>query len=54
MNDLKGIESSNGSLGQDCLWCGYGYCNEKKKENSRVFILMGDGECYEGSVWKLQ
>ena len=53
MNDLKGIESSNGSLGQGLSFgAGMAIAIKKKKENSRVFILMGDGECYEGSVWE--
>jgi transketolase len=24
----------------------------KRKQNRRVFVLMGDGECNEGSVWE--
>ena len=50
MNDLKGIGSSNGSLGQG-LSFGTGMAIAMKK-NSRVFILMGDGEYYEGSIWE--
>ena len=49
-----GIESSNGSLGQG-LSFGLGYAIGMRKHGQghrRVFVLMGDGECNEGSVWE--
>lgn len=48
------IEFSSGSLGQ-CLGVATGiiYANKlKKKDKTYVCILMGDGECNEGSVWE--
>lgn len=54
LNGLPGIEFASGSLGQG-LSLGVGTCLAlKKKENkdSRVFVLMGDGEINEGSVWE--
>ena len=24
----------------------------KKKKNNRIFVILGDGECNEGSVWE--
>lgn len=53
-NQELGIESSNGSLGQG-LSFGLGVAlalrlrNEKQR---RTFVLLGDGECNEGSVWE--
>lgn len=54
MNLSKGIEFSSGSLGLG-LSLGVGTAlalNRKGNITSRVFVLMGDGECNEGSVWE--
>lgn len=54
LNGLPGIEYASGSLGQG-LSLGVGACLALRKKNnvsSRVFVLMGDGECDEGSVWE--
>ena len=50
---MPGIEHPTGSLGHG-LSVGVGIALAKKmdKENSRVFVLLGDGECDEGSVWE--
>ena len=50
----KGIEFASGSLGQG-VSLGAGICMALKKDenlNSRVFVIVGDGECNEGSVWE--
>ena len=26
--------------------------NKLKKKNNNIYVLLGDGECYEGSVWE--
>ncbi|MEG1931462.1 MAG: 1-deoxy-D-xylulose-5-phosphate synthase N-terminal domain-containing protein, partial [Anaerovorax sp.] len=54
MNLEKGIEFSGGSLGQG-LSLGVGTClalNRKNNKKSKVFVILGDGECDEGSVWE--
>jgi len=53
MNMDIGIESSNGSLGQG-LSFGVGMALSAKlnHEPHRVFVLLGNGECNEGSVWE--
>ncbi|WP_321504127.1 transketolase [uncultured Methanoregula sp.] len=53
MNPDKGIEFSSGSLGHG-LSLGTGVALAGKKQNAgfRVYVLMGDGECNEGSVWE--
>ena len=53
INKKKGIEFSNGSLGMG-LSLGIGVAIAAKKNNSdyKVFVLLGDGECNEGSVWE--
>ncbi len=50
---LNGIEVSTGSLGQGLsISCGIALGLRLDKINSKVFVLMGDGEIEEGSVWE--
>lgn len=53
INREKGIEFSNGSLGMG-LSLGIGVALAGKRRNSKykVYVLMGDGECNEGSIWE--
>lgn len=50
---VPGVEMSTGSLGHG-LSVGAGMALAQKIDciKSRVFVLMGDGECNEGSVWE--
>lgn len=50
---LKGIEYSGGSLGQ-ALPVGIGMAIDAKQRSRkhRVYVLLGDGECDEGSNWE--
>lgn len=49
----NGIEISGGSLGYGIsIASGIALCKKQKNEGSRIFVLMGDGECDEGSVWE--
>ena len=54
IKNLKyGIESSNGSLGQGISYaCGMALGYQKKELPNKVYVMMGDGECNEGSVWE--
>lgn len=54
MNLQKGIEFSGGSLGQG-LPLGVGTAIALKRkgyDQSRVYVMVGDGECDEGSIWE--
>jgi transketolase len=54
MNPDIGIEFSTGSLGLG-LALGVGTAiglRQRSNDKSRVFVLLGDGECGEGSVWE--
>ena len=52
-NIKLGMESSNGSLGQGLSYgLGVALGFRKRKESRNVFVLLGDGECNEGSVWE--
>lgn len=52
-NKVPGIEMNTGSLGHG-LAVGSGMALAAKKDNAsyRTFVLMGDGEQAEGSVWE--
>jgi transketolase len=53
LNLELGIESSNGSLGQGLSFgAGIAQAAKMKNSNQSVYVLMGDGECNEGSVWE--
>lgn len=48
-----GIESSNGSLGQGLAYgMGIALGMRKRRQDRRVYVMLGDGECNEGSVWE--
>ena len=53
MNKVSGVEMSTGALGHG-LSVGIGLAVAAKKDHKkhRVFVLMGDGETQEGSVWE--
>lgn len=52
-NRDMGIEFSTGSLGQGiALAVGAALALKKKNNPCRVFTLLGDGECNEGTVWE--
>lgn len=53
MNLDLGIESSNGSLGHGLsMGIGIALAARKQSRNFQTYVLMGDGECNEGSVWE--
>jgi len=53
MNDLAGIESSGGSLGQGLsIAVGSAIAAKIKGLDYKVYCLMGDGEQEEGSIWE--
>ena len=50
---LEGIEVSTGSLGQGLsIACGMATGLKLDNSGSRVYVLPGDGELQEGSVWE--
>ena len=53
INRKKGIEFSNGSLGMGLsVGIGVALALKKKGKKNNVYVVMGDGECNEGSVWE--
>ena len=50
---VPGVELSTGSLGHGLgIGCGMAYAARLRNEEHRVFVLMSDGECDEGSNWE--
>jgi transketolase len=53
MRRLPGVEASTGSLGQGLsLGVGHALATRMDGHDSRVFVLLGDGEMDEGQVWE--
>ncbi|VVB81794.1 1-deoxy-D-xylulose-5-phosphate synthase [uncultured archaeon] len=51
--DMPWIKVATGSLGQGLsAGVGMALAMNMRKLGARVFVLMGDGECAEGSVWE--
>jgi transketolase len=52
-NSVPGVEAATGSLGHGLpIGLGHALAARIKELNYRVFVLMSDGECNEGSVWE--
>lgn len=50
---IPGIELVSGSLGHGLpIGSGMALADKMDKNSRHTFVLMGDGECYEGSVWE--
>ena len=50
---IPGIEASTGSLGHGLsIGVGMALSARMQKRDSRVYVIMGDGEINEGSVWE--
>lgn len=51
---VPGVEFSTGSLGHGvCVAAGMALAARKKQASYRVYTIIGDGECNEGSVWEM-
>lgn len=51
MTSIDGVDFNTGSLGQG-LSAGLGMAIALRKTGSRVWVVLGDGECQEGQVWE--
>ena len=50
---VPGVEASTGSLGHGlAIGIGFALAAEHDHREHRVFVVMSDGECNEGSVWE--
>ena len=50
---LPGVEAATGSLGHGLsLGTGMALAGRIQKKGNKIFVLVSDGECNEGSVWE--
>jgi transketolase len=53
MYKVPGVEASTGALGHGFPFAvGMALAGKMDKKDYRVFTILGDGECQEGSVWE--
>lgn len=50
---IPGYETINGSLGHGLgVACGMGLALKKRGSQATIFVVLGDGELHEGSIWE--
>ena len=53
LGDVPGIEATTGSLGHGLSFAvGIAMANKMDCNKGRIYVILGDGECQEGSVWE--
>lgn len=53
LHDIPGVEASTGALGHGLSFAiGIAYANKADNKKSHVYVVLGDGECQEGSIWE--
>lgn len=50
---IPGIDATTGSLGHgQGVGAGFAYSAKKDKNNQKTYVILSEGEMYEGSVWE--
>lgn len=53
IGDIPGVEATTGALGHGlCFATGITLAGKLDNKSYKTFVLLGDGECQEGSVWE--
>lgn len=53
LHEIPGVEASTGALGHGLSFAiGIAYADKVDERSSHVYVMLGDGECQEGSVWE--
>lgn len=53
LGDIPGVEASTGALGHGLSFAiGIAYADKVDGRDSHTYVVLGDGECQEGSVWE--
>lgn len=53
IDEKNGINCTTGSLGHGLpIATGMALANKLKKNNNKVYVMMSDGECQEGTTWE--
>ncbi len=51
--NIPGIDATSGSLGHGIgIGAGYAYSFQQRKLDTKVFVIISEGELYEGSIWE--
>ncbi|MEG2250836.1 MAG: transketolase [Malacoplasma sp.] len=51
--ELPGIEATTGSLGHGLsIGVGMALALKRDNKNNKIYVILGDGECEEGSIWE--
>ena len=51
--EIPGIEADTGSLGHGIgIAVGYAFASKLDNLKRKIYVIVGDGECYEGSIWE--
>lgn len=53
IREVPGVEASTGALGHGLSFgIGIAYANKADNRQSHTYVILGDGECQEGSIWE--
>lgn len=53
IGEIQGVEASTGALGHGLSFgIGIAYANKADGKQSHTYVMIGDGECQEGSIWE--
>lgn len=53
IDEQHGIYCTSGSLGHGLpLAAGIAFAKKLKEESGQIYVLLGDGECQEGTIWE--
>lgn len=53
MREIPGVEASTGALGHGLSFgIGISYANKADGKRNHTYVIVGDGECQEGSIWE--
>lgn len=53
LDEEQGIICTTGSLGHGLpIGVGMAFARKLKKEEGHIFVIIGDGECQEGTIWE--
>jgi len=52
-HNIPGVEFDTGSLGHGLsIAAGFAYAAKLDKKDYKTYVVLGDGECHEGTVWE--
>ena len=50
---IPGIDCTSGSLGHGLgVGCGFAFSAKKRNTKNKTFVILSEGEMYEGSIWE--